>query len=100
MRQRQAQPLTSSAAMTMSAAPVSNKIPGNRLTRLSLSAKKYDSQPCFAGRRRERLIRPANTRTGRGLLHHYDVKLLLVIKRFDLNFNLFADKDFDFRQRV
>ena len=32
-------PLTSSAAITTSAAPVSSKIPGNRLTRHSLSAK-------------------------------------------------------------
>ena len=80
-------PLTSRAAITTSAAPVSSKIPGNRLTRHSLSAKNVTQKP-FAG------WRPSIC------LHHYDVKLLLVIERFNLYFNLFANENFHFRQRV
>ncbi len=33
-------------------------------------------------------------------LHHDDVELLLVIQRLDLYFDLFADKDLTFRQRM
>lgn len=93
-------PLTSSAAMTMSAAPVSNKIPGNRLTRLSLSAKNTTHN----------LALPdggVNALSGLQMLVRVVVFYIIttsncspVIKRFDLNFNLLADKDFDFRQRV
>ena len=33
-------------------------------------------------------------------LHHYNVKLLLRIKRLNLDFNLFTDEDFHFCQRM
>lgn len=33
-------------------------------------------------------------------LHHNDVKLLLSIERFNLDFNLLANENFYFRQRV
>lgn len=71
-------PLTSNATITTSVAPVSSKIPGNRLTRLSLSALNLAANCVY-------IMTTSNCS---------------VIERLNLHFYLFADKDFHFRQRV
>ncbi len=88
-------PTSSAAAMTMSAAPVSNKIPGNRLhASLLLVCQKYDSHPLFEVYCRMAAFAPYPAYM-RWCYHYHIITTSnrsRVIKRFDLNLTCLPTK--------